>query len=373
MCTLMGKVRSAGIEPWALDGDPEAIQEPQRLADKVRRLLHLATSGLLAASSSTSNPISYRVSAGRGATSPVSQHHRDGERGHARSRQALHGDALWLATPTVGDGPQAYAVMDLADEVAVMSYRTDLDEVQDIADDILRYGSVSGIPVWLAVETTVLPVEQHVVLRRAPKPGHADALLDRDHHLLRWRPMDEPSKCRSASGVVPVHRRFTVRPEQLSFAGRAQSRCPRQFRRYCAPPRTPVLRGDDSRSRWIPRPRRITSGVSGRTGSSRMNDPRKWMNQRMSAAGLLAGSLLAAGWFSVPTTMIAAMAPDASPRQILQQAKAMEEEQRYEEAIAAYRQYLTARPDHDDVRATVAKLLSWQGQWMTPSPFTASF
>ena len=94
-----------------------------------------------------------------------------------------------------------------------------------------------------------------------------------------------------------------------------------------------------------------------------MNDPRKWMNQRMSAAGLLAGSLLAAGWFSVPTTMIAAMAPDASPRQILQQAKAMEEEQRYEEAIAAYRQYLTARPDHDDVRATVAKLLSWQGQW----------
>ena len=37
--------------------------------------------------------------------------------------------------------------MDLADEVAVMSYRTDLDEVQDIADDILRYGSVSGILV----------------------------------------------------------------------------------------------------------------------------------------------------------------------------------------------------------------------------------
>ena len=31
--------------------------------------------------------------------------------------------------------------------------------------------------------------------------------------------------------------------------------------------------------------------------------------------------------------------------------------------LRAYRQYLTARPDHDDVRATVAKLLSRQGQW----------
>lgn len=220
---LMGKVRSAGIEPWALDGDPEAIQEPQRLADKVRRLLHLATSGLLAGIQLDLEP--YLVP---GFLQDEAQLRRylstietvkEAMQGRARLSMVM---PFWLATPTVGGRPLAYAVMDLADEVAVMSYRTDLDEVQDIADDILRYGSVSGIPVWLAVETTVLPVEQHVVLRRAPKPGHADALLDRDHHLLRWRPMDEPSNAGLHREWFRVHRRFTVRPEQLSFAGRAR-------------------------------------------------------------------------------------------------------------------------------------------------------
>ncbi|MGC3974016.1 MAG: tetratricopeptide repeat protein [Nitrospira sp.] len=87
------------------------------------------------------------------------------------------------------------------------------------------------------------------------------------------------------------------------------------------------------------------------------------MNRRRSVGGLLAALVLAAGWFSHPATMIAAMAPEPSPRQILQQAKALEDEKRYEEAIAAYRQYLQAKPDHDEVRASVAKLLSWQGQW----------
>ncbi|MGB4994681.1 MAG: hypothetical protein WBO50_05930, partial [Nitrospira sp.] len=129
----------------------------------------------------------------------------------------------WLATPTVGGRPLAFAVMDLVDEVAVMSYRTDLDEVQDIADDILRYGSVSGIPVWLAVETTVLPLEQHVVLRRDSQPGHADALLDRDHRLLRWQPISEAVGIDLHREWFRVHRRFTVRPDRLSFAGRSRA------------------------------------------------------------------------------------------------------------------------------------------------------
>lgn len=94
-----------------------------------------------------------------------------------------------------------------------------------------------------------------------------------------------------------------------------------------------------------------------------MNDLLSWNNRRTSVAGLLAVIALAVGWFSAPATMIAAMAPDSSPRQILQQARALEEEKRYEEAIAAYRQYLLAKPDQDDVRASVAKLLSWQGEW----------
>ena len=94
-----------------------------------------------------------------------------------------------------------------------------------------------------------------------------------------------------------------------------------------------------------------------------MNDSFTWINQRTSIAGLLAVIAFAAAWFFAPGTMIAAMAPELSPRQTLQQARVLEDEKRYEEAIAAYRQYLQAKPDDDDVRASVAKLLSWQGQW----------
>jgi hypothetical protein len=46
------------------------------------------------------------------------------------------------------------------DEVAVMSYRTDLDDLRDITEHTLRYGDVVGVPIWLAVETRPLPVDR---------------------------------------------------------------------------------------------------------------------------------------------------------------------------------------------------------------------
>ncbi|MBS0169634.1 MAG: hypothetical protein JSR62_04715 [Nitrospira sp.] len=221
---LMEKVRAAGIEPWALDGYPEAIQEPRRLADKIWRLLHLAPPGLLSGVQLDIEPYllpgfledEAQLRRYLGTIETVN----DAIQGRARLSMVV---PFWLAAPTVGGRPLAFAVMDLADEVAVMSYRTDLDEVQDIADDILRYGDVIEKPVWLAVETTVLPVEQHVVLRRASGAGQADALLDRTHRLLRWRPIHETDGAGHHGEWFRVHRRFTVKPDRLSFAGRARA------------------------------------------------------------------------------------------------------------------------------------------------------
>ena len=45
----------------------------------------------------------------------------------------------------------------------------------------------------------------------------------------------------------------------------------------------------------------------------------------------------------------------------LLQARRLEAAQRYPDAIAAYREYLALRPDDDEARTTLAKLLSWQG------------
>lgn len=54
---------------------------------------------------------------------------------------------------------------------------------------------------------------------------------------------------------------------------------------------------------------------------------------------------------------------EPAPRRLLEQGKALEQQQRFPEALAVYRRYLAVRPENDEVRATVAKLLSWQKQW----------
>lgn len=94
-----------------------------------------------------------------------------------------------------------------------------------------------------------------------------------------------------------------------------------------------------------------------------MNDPIMRSSRRRPIAGLLMGSLFTMGWLCAPLATVPAKAEESSPRQVLERAKALEEQKQYGDALAAYRQYLAARPDNDDVRATTAKLLSWQRQW----------
>jgi YaiO family outer membrane protein len=53
----------------------------------------------------------------------------------------------------------------------------------------------------------------------------------------------------------------------------------------------------------------------------------------------------------------------ALPREILAQARAFEAEKQYDQAIVGYRAYLAARPEDDEVRAALARLLSWQGAY----------
>ncbi|MCS6289495.1 MAG: hypothetical protein H8K10_11010 [Nitrospira sp.] len=221
---LLRAVRDRGIDALALDGYPEAIQEPLVLADKIRRLLDLVGPGVLFGVQLDIEP--YLL--------PGFLEDDRQLRRYLETIEVLKGAIagrtrlsivipFWLTGPTIDGRPLACAVMDRVDEVAVMSYRTDLDEVQDIAEDILRYGEVSGTPVWLAVETTALPLEQHVVLRRETRPGRADALLDYDHRLLRLTPTSEAQATSSRQERFRIHHRFTVRPERLTFAGRPRA------------------------------------------------------------------------------------------------------------------------------------------------------
>ena len=221
---LFVKAQRAGIEALALDGYPEAIQEPQLLAQKIRKVLHLIAPPALAGIQLDIEP--YLLPGFFGDES--------GPRRYLEAidllKEVIGGRTklsmvipFWLASKTVGGRPLAYAVMDRVDEVAVMSYRTNLDELAEIADDTLRYGDLIGSPVWLALETTVLPVERRVILTRAPRPDVADAVLDYDGRRLALAPVPLVVADGHRRDWFRIHHRVMVRPERLTFAGRPRA------------------------------------------------------------------------------------------------------------------------------------------------------
>ncbi|HQY57174.1 MAG: tetratricopeptide repeat protein [Nitrospira sp.] len=94
-----------------------------------------------------------------------------------------------------------------------------------------------------------------------------------------------------------------------------------------------------------------------------MRDIRKQISRRRSVGNVFLVSLLATASLWAWSSTLSAQPADSSPRQVLERATALEVQQQYGEAVAAYRQYLVARPENDEVRAKVARLLSWQGHW----------
>ncbi|MBA2253096.1 MAG: tetratricopeptide repeat protein, partial [Nitrospirales bacterium] len=52
-----------------------------------------------------------------------------------------------------------------------------------------------------------------------------------------------------------------------------------------------------------------------------------------------------------------------APRRLLEKARSFEAQQQYPQAISAYRKYLGVRPEDDEARSTLAKLLGWQGHY----------
>ena len=221
---FFARARQAGIEVLALDGPPDSIHEPQRLAEKIRKVLALVEPGALAGIQLDIEPYLlpgfFADESGPRRYLDAIDVFREAIGGRTRLSMVV---PFWLTAKTVGGRPLGFAVMDRADEVAVMSYRTILDELEEIADDTLRYGELIGTPVWLVVETTSLPVEQRVILTRDPRPDLAAAVFDYDTHRLDLAPFPTTATDGHRRDWFRVHHRITVRPERLTFAGHSRS------------------------------------------------------------------------------------------------------------------------------------------------------
>ncbi len=211
-----------GLEAYALDGYPEAIQEPGILAEKIQRAVEgtgAALSGVQLDVEPYLLPGFFRDESGSERYLDLIERIKRTVAGRARVSVIV---PFWFTSVSLHGRPLAFSVMDLADEVAVMSYRTDMEEVASLAEDWLRYGRMARVPVWLALETTTLPEERLVVLRRERHAALADAYLDRRDARLVWEP---PSAVDGGKEVewFRIHHRVTVNPSRITFAGRART------------------------------------------------------------------------------------------------------------------------------------------------------
>jgi hypothetical protein len=209
-----------GIEAFALDGYPEAIHTPEALLHKVRRLRAVLAGRRWAGIQLDIEPYLladfFVDETGLERYLAVLEQIRQALEGQARLSVVI---PFWFTAQTLRGRPVAFTVLDRADEVAVMSYRTRLDELRAITEDILRYGDLVGTPVWLALETQPLPVERHVVLKSEPRHTLADAYVDQTGQrlVLRRPPATEDL------AWFRVHHHTTVRPERLTFAGQTRT------------------------------------------------------------------------------------------------------------------------------------------------------
>ncbi len=217
--TLLRAAQEQGIEAFGLDGYPEAILDPQPLIAKVNRLRTVMQDRLPTGLQLDIEPYLlegfFNDSTGFAKYLDV----------HTQMKRALAGEArlsvvmpFWLTSQFVGNKAVAFAVMDLADEVALMSYRTDLDELRGLVEDTLRYGDLVGVPAWLGVETRALPLEEHVRLQRVTRRELATAYLDRDARQLVIAP---PPDKQDQDWFRIVHR-TAVRPDRLTFSERTR-------------------------------------------------------------------------------------------------------------------------------------------------------
>jgi hypothetical protein len=214
-------VQDKGIEAFALDGAPDAIYHPEPLLEKVHRLRQLSGDRMITGVQLDIEP--YLLEGFFADNTGFLRYLAVIERMKATVGKQWRLSLVvpfWLTSHVVQDRPVAFAVMDQADEVAVMSYRTEAEEIFAIAEDSLRYGAQVGVPVWLAVETMALPIERHVVLKREARRDLADAYLDRQKQRLILEPPPEGE----AFEWFRVHHRVTVRPERLTFAGQSRAR-----------------------------------------------------------------------------------------------------------------------------------------------------
>lgn len=210
---FLKRARSVGITVFGLDGSPDSIDDYRSLLDDVRRIKEF-------------NRI-YRDAEFSGFQVDVEPYLkkdfnvrkdyyvrrylamvRELREAAGNDIQLSFALPFWFDTLVAEGRPLAFQVIDAADEVVIMSYRTDYQEIVESAYEELCYASTTGKPVFLGIEINRLPDELHLVVAREE---FQNVLKDGD----------------STGGFLPgaleglsIRRRYEVKAEKITFFGK---------------------------------------------------------------------------------------------------------------------------------------------------------
>ncbi len=241
---LFASTQAEGIELFALDGAPDMIDTPTILTDKVTRLLTLVGNSGLPGMQLDIEP--YLLEGFPDDVTIFDRYLDTIERvkttlgGRGRLSIVI---PFWFTSTIHRNRPLAFTLIDRVDEVAVMSYRTDVEELATISEDTLRYGRLQDIPIWLAMETTRLLPERHVILQREDDPALADGILDPVRRMLTLGHIPAVEAHGQGGIGFRIHHDTTIRPEHLSFAGRTQREVRHAISRVFAKIHSPSFSG----------------------------------------------------------------------------------------------------------------------------------
>lgn len=113
---------------------------------------------------------------------------------------------FWFADQSLNGKDLMSAVMPEIDRIAVMGYRTRLDEQLDIDNNALCHGELYGKPVDLGLEVTKLPREDHYIIETSKLNGFVRSSDGKT--LLHYDP-------REFDRIATRH--WTVEPSRLSY------------------------------------------------------------------------------------------------------------------------------------------------------------
>jgi len=207
---FLREAAAAGIEVFALDGESGHIDDWSYLADDIRRVSEFNASaqgyGFAGIQFDVEPYLKKDFNLRR-------QHYADQYLKMASELKRLSDGKLklsfalpfWFHKLLVQNKPLSFLVIDIADEVVLMSYRTTYEDLVSSALADLCYAGAAGKPLFLGLEVTRLPDEHHYVVARDDVYANAD----RTGNVLTIEGA-------SVEKLKPV-RTYVVKSEKLSF------------------------------------------------------------------------------------------------------------------------------------------------------------